>query len=148
MRQPDVGPQGSARVRAASAAHELDEVTLELRPEHGAHTERAQLPFIGRCIEPIAAEAGVGIPQTHALDHRQGQPRRGMHRKVESHEVGAADDFFAEWFLGRVHAPDLSAGLAQPGGRGCQAERLPPELVGRDQQNAHLGHSDTITRPT
>jgi hypothetical protein len=77
------------------------------------------------------------VPASHAIEHRERDPGRGVHREVDGDQVGAAHARLVERLHGEVEASDLELRPAEPCGRLRQPEGLAPQFVRRDQEHPH-----------
>ena len=125
---------------------EPDQIRLELGAEGGGHAAAPEQRGIGRRIHAEGAEPRGGRQRAHPIHHGQGEPRGRVHWQVEGHDLGVTDRLFVEALARQIPGHDLGAGPAEPRGRRRQAEGLPTELVGRDQDDAHRPDCVTPSR--
>jgi hypothetical protein len=73
------------------------------------------------------------------------KPRGRVHGQIDSDELGFTNRSLIQRPPGKVEGYDLVAAFAQPCRRRRQPEGLPPQLVGRNENDIH-GHTSIAAR--
>ena len=93
--------------------------------------------LVGGAVEPVEAEMRLRVERPDPGRGGHGETRGGVHRNVERDEARPSHRILIERVDCKVQTDHVVAGVAQPGGRLRQPERLVAKLVGGDQQNVH-----------
>ena len=93
--------QRKRRRRHVLTGDERHEVGFRLGTEHHVHAERAQVLLVRWCIETVCDQPRRRIVAPHALDHGHREPRGGVHRQVDGHQVGVRCRDAVEWITDR-----------------------------------------------
>ena len=109
---------------------------LELAAQNRFDAQASEQFRVERGVEAVAGDARIRIDALHALDHREGEARGGVHRQGERDGVRSADQVFREFCFGEVYGSDFVSRAHEPGlGRG-EAEGLMAQLIRRDENDA------------
>ena len=88
-------------------------------------------------VEPVEGDPGSRVDRAHTLGGPDREPQRGVHRHGEEDQSRGADAFLVERFHGEIERRRMETGaLEESLGKG-DARRLVPELVRRDEEDAH-----------
>ena len=116
---------------------------LKLPTQHGAHAQSAQQRLVHGGVEAVDAEVGL---RGELLDAGQGFDRnagRGMHAHVKRHQARILQSLGIELLERKIDAAHREALALQPRGRLGQGERLPPQLIGVDEDDLErVGYFD------
>jgi hypothetical protein len=115
----------------------LDEIFFELATKDIRDPALAEQPVVERCVQPVRDQVRAGVQRAYAIDDRQRQPRRGVHRQEESDDRGVAHGRLRQTFLCEIGADHVDASLLQPRDGRREPERLAPHVVRRDEQHLH-----------
>ena len=108
---------------------------LQLPAQHGAHAQSAQQRLIHGGVEPVDAEVGL---RGESFDVGQGLHRDaggGMHAHIKRHQARILQDFGIELLQRKIEAAHRKALALEPGGRLRQGKRLPPQLIGVNEDD-------------
>ena len=73
---------------AGQALQQRDQPGFEFATQNGAGSDAAQVGFVQRRIEPVAADVRGGIESANFLDDFGREPGGGVHRQVEGDQIG------------------------------------------------------------
>ncbi len=123
----------------AQFAHLLgqgDERLLELPADDRVDAQAPKEALVHRRVQPVDAQVRPGVDGPHARDHLCGNAGGSVHGDVEGDDIGGDERRLLQRLHGQIHAGDVDAGFAEPGGRRGEPERLMSKLVGGDQDGA------------
>ena len=115
---------------AFHALRELRKPLLELPAEHGRDAQCSQIICIHGRVQTITAKMSERVLLAQDRDQLCGKARRRVHREVYGDQSGGANGGFVQRLAGKVETDNFLTALAQPGCRGHQSKRQPPELIG------------------
>jgi hypothetical protein len=104
---------------------------LVLTTQDFIDTARPEQFGIERGVETVGNETHVRVQSAHAVDHRERQPRRRVHREEEPHHSGRTNDVLRQAVFRQIGAADLDPRVAQPRCGRRQPKRLTTHVVGR-----------------
>ncbi len=125
-------------VRCGSAAGDRNEPGFEFAADDIGDAMRSQQLLVERCVEPVRSDASFGAAD--AIDHRNRQPCRGVHREKERYKISISDDRVVEFLDGEVETPYVVPLAREPRFRRRQPERLMAQIVRRDEDNSRHGY--------
>ena len=111
---------------------------LVLAADDGLHPEPAQCPRIDRRVQAVGAQHRARRQGPNLRKDLQRDPGRGVHREVDGDDVGAGERIGRQALDREVRAAHLEPGVVEPARRLREPERLAPQLVGADEDDA--GH--------
>ena len=97
-----------------------------------------------RGIQPVEADRQPGVVVMHSAPRAEAQAHRGVHRHREGDRLRPPHGVGIPGLHAEIQAADVVPGATQRGRRRRDVQRLVAQLIGRDQQYAHV--SPTLAR--
>ena len=114
---------------------ERHERRLGLAADHGVDAVGEQVLGVELRVEPVGRDVTRGVHGADALDQRDADPERGVHRHGDGNEPGARHLVGVERLDGNVHDGRRVAARPEERRRPRDGERLVTELVARHQED-------------
>ena len=114
---------------------ERHERRLRLAADHGVDAVGEQVLGVQLRVEPVGRDVARGVHRADALDQRDAEPERGVHRHGDGDEPGARHLVGVERLDGDVHDGRRVAARLEERRRPRDGERLVAQLVARDQED-------------
>ena len=115
----------------------MDEAIFEFPAKNRGNPQRAEVLHIHGCIEPVATEMRPRVQLTQSRNQLRGQPRRCVHWQVDRNQSSIGNGRFVQGLSREVHRNYVMTALPQPRRWRRQAEGLPAQFVGRNENDVH-----------
>ena len=108
--------------------------------------ERLKILDVHGSVQAVTTEVRARILFPKLGNELRCEPRGRVHGQIDGDETGIGNRSPIERLPGKVEQDDGVATLPQPGRRRRQPERLPPQLVGRNENDVHAPTSIAARR--
>ena len=132
-----IAVHSDADAAGRQGACDARQVLLELSSQDLVHAALSQQIFVERRVQPVGGEPRRRIQSAYPIDHGQRKPGCGVHRHKEPDQGCGAHRVERQARARQVRTGHLAARLPQPCRGRRKAERLPPQVVGGNQDNPH-----------
>src|SRR5712664_201008 len=114
-------------------------------------SERAKVFHIHGRVETVTTEMRARIQIAQRRNQLCSQPSGSVHRQIDCDQLGIVNGRFVQRLSREIQRNYVMTALPQPRRRRGQSERLPAELIGRNENDVHVrtsiaaGHLNSIS---